>query len=145
MINTPLAIVLPNLRSAQNVGSILRTADAVGAELVITCGYTPHIRQPDDPRPAHVISSNERAIAKTALGAERTVPQLHFSALTEAVEHLRRRHYTVAALEQAEGSSNLFDFKPTGPLALIVGNEVKGLDAITLGQCDVILELPMVG
>ncbi len=142
---TPLVLVLPNIRSAWNVGAILRTADAADVKLVITCGYTPHPGQADDPRPAHVVSAHEKMIAKTALGAERTVPLQHFDQLADAIGFLRRQHYMIAALEQAESSVNLFDFTLTGPLALIVGNEVSGLNQAELTTCDHILELPMLG
>ncbi|HSX02819.1 MAG TPA: TrmH family RNA methyltransferase [Candidatus Saccharimonadia bacterium] len=140
-----LAIILADVRSAQNVGAILRTADAVGAELVITCGITPHPQQPNDPRPGHVAASNHRAIAKTALGAELTVPQQHFATLEAAIKHMRHHHYSIAALEQAENSQPLFDFTTPSQLALVVGPEVAGLALADLALCDTILELPMLG
>lgn len=154
--NFRLAVVLPDIRSAQNVGAILRTADAAGVSLVITCGYTPHPRTIDDPRPPHIIAANSKAIAKSALGAELTVPLLHFQDTSNAFSHLHRNQYKIAALEQAEGSINLFDQHPVdspngtraltaSSLALVVGNEVDGLDSATLAACDYILELPMVG
>ena len=140
-----LAIVMPDIRSAQNVGAILRTANAANVSLTITCGYTPHPPTPDDPRPPHVIMANTRAIAKTALGSEHTIPLLHFEELSEAFKYLRQNHYKIAALEQAEDATNLFKFQPTEPLALILGNEVTGLNQTTLTACDHILELPMLG
>jgi tRNA G18 (ribose-2'-O)-methylase SpoU len=145
MIDAPLAIVLPDIRSAQNVGSVLRTADAAGVSLVITCGYTPHLPAPGDNRPPHVARANAAAIAKTAFGAELTVPQRHFESLAEAFSYLHHNHYTIAALEQAENSENIYDFVPTSPLALVVGNEVDGVSPATLASCDLVLELPMRG
>jgi len=144
-MHIPLAIVLPDIRSAQNVGSVFRTADAVGVDLVITCGYTPHLPTPDDNRPPHVARANAAAIAKTALGAELTIPQRHFESPGEAFSYLHHNHYIICALEQAEGSENLYNFAPQGPIALVVGNEVTGLDAGSLDASDHILELPMQG
>jgi len=151
----PITLVLPDIRSAQNVGAILRTADAAGAE-IITCGYTPHLTatnsssivnnaMPADHRPPHVIDANTKAIAKAALGAELTVPQLHFSDLKEAIHYLKHNQYTVLALEQDESSTNLFDYRPAGPIAVVLGNEVTGLSAEDITLCDGVLELPMIG
>ncbi len=140
-----LALILPDIRSAQNVGAILRTADAVGVTLVMTAGYTPHPPAPNDPRPPHVASSNARAIGKTALGAELTVPLEHCDTEAQAFARATQLGYQTIGLEQAPGSVNLFEFKPTGPIALVLGNEVDGLSAEALAACDVILELPMVG
>jgi len=145
MTDSAIAVVLPDIRSAQNVGSILRTADAIGAELVITCGYTPHPTAKDDLRPPHVADANLRAIAKTALGAERSINLMHFSTYPEAIDHLRHNNFTIVALEQSEASVPLFSYAPVGPMALIVGNEVTGLSKEALRDADAILELPMVG
>ncbi len=145
LLNSPLIVVLPDIRSAQNVGSIFRTADAVGVTEIITCGYTPHPSYKNDPRPAHVADSNRRAIAKTALGAETTVPHRHFDGLEDAISYLRKHNYIIAALEQAENSTNLFEYAPAGPVALLLGNEVEGLSPAILAKADVVLELPMIG
>jgi 23S rRNA (guanosine2251-2'-O)-methyltransferase len=145
MHRTPLALVLPDIRSAQNVGAMLRTADAAGVALVVTCGYTPHIRVPGDPRPGHVVAAAERALAKTALGAETTVPQRHLDTLVEAVGYLHKHNYNVVALEQAETAADLFTADLAGPTALVVGNEVTGLTAPDLALCDQVVELPMLG
>ncbi len=151
MTSTPLpgrpelVIVLPDIRSAQNVGAIWRTADAVGARQLITCGYTPHPRVAADPRPPHVAMSNERAITKAALGAEHTVPHEHYATLAAACARLRHNHYRIVALEQAENTQPLFDYQPPARLALVLGNEVTGLTTAELTLCDEILELPMLG
>jgi tRNA G18 (ribose-2'-O)-methylase SpoU len=145
MNEIPLSILLPDIRSAQNVGAILRTADAFGVGLAITCGYTPHLRVPDDPRPPHVIASNTAAIAKSALGAQLTVPCLHFSTFQEAALYLQHNQYAIIALEQSEYSTPLATFRPTSPTALAVGNEVTGLSPAQLAACSATLEIPMLG
>ena len=145
MTNISLVLLLPDIRSSQNVGAILRTADAVGVSQVIMSGYTPHPWYLGDPRPPHVADSNTRAIAKTALGAEVTVPFRYFAQTEAAITYLHHNHYKIVGLEQAEGSTSLFDYTPTEPIALILGNEVTGLEAPVLTACDIILELPMQG
>ena len=141
----PIRLILADIRSAYNVGAILRTADATGVELVYACGYTPYPIQPRDARPAHVASSNTRAIAKTALGAKATVPVEHLPDTLAAIAAARTSGYTITVLEQAEGSLNLYQYQIAGPLALILGNEPNGVDAATLRAADAILELPMLG
>jgi 23S rRNA (guanosine2251-2'-O)-methyltransferase len=140
-----LVLVLDNIRSAHNVGSILRTADAAGVERIICIGTTPHPALPDDPRPGHVASRNTAEIAKTALGAERSISISYEPELRTTLKTLRNNGYTIAALEQAEISVNLFDYSPSGPLALILGNEVDGVDLSTLENDDIVLEIPMKG
>ena len=145
MPHYPLALLLPDIRSARNVGAIWRTADAMGVERLITAGYTPHPAVAQDARPPHIIRSNTNAITKTALGAESTVPHEHFSSPLEAIARLHAYGYTVVALEQAESSVPLPHYVPTGPTALVVGNEVDGLSADLQAACDATLELPMLG
>jgi 23S rRNA (guanosine2251-2'-O)-methyltransferase len=145
MTNSPIRLILPDIRSAHNVGAILRTADACGVELVYACGYTPYPVQAHDMRPAHVADANTRAIAKTALGAERTVPVLHFPDTLTAIEEARTSGFSIIVLEQSERSLSLYDYIPDGPQALIVGNEVIGVLEHVLEASDAILELPMMG
>lgn len=140
-----LRLILSDIRSALNVGAILRTADAVGVELVYACGYTPYPRLSNDIRPAHVASSNTISIAKTALGAEATVPILHYSATTQAVAEARQEGFKIIVLEQSENSLNLYQFEPEFPLALLVGNEVTGVPPDLLSSADTLVELPMLG
>jgi len=153
MNDITLWLILSDLRGAGNVGAILRTADAVGVARVYACGYTPYPRLPDDSRPPHVISSNARAIAKTALGAEISVPVLHSPDTESALFEAKRNGFTIMVLEQAETSLNLFDYIPKfsksktrhGGLALVVGNEVDGVSPDLQAQASQILEIPMLG
>src|SRR6266851_4706841 len=102
MNNFRFRLILSDIRSSGNVGAILRTADACAIELVYACGYTPYPHQANDLRPAHIVSSNTRAIAKTALGAESTVPVLHFPDTTSAILEARYAGFTIIVLEQSE-------------------------------------------
>jgi 23S rRNA (guanosine2251-2'-O)-methyltransferase len=140
-----LRLILTDIRSSGNVGSILRTADACGIELIYASGYTPHPQTPDDTRPPHIIRSNTQAIAKTALGAEATVPVKHCPDITLAVSEARSAGFSIIVIEQSEKSLNLYRYAPTGPMALILGNEVTGVPLAQQNAADTILELPMLG
>jgi 23S rRNA (guanosine2251-2'-O)-methyltransferase len=145
MHNKPLRLILSDIRSAQNVGAILRTADACGVELVYACGYTPYPGHASDPRPAHVAASNTRAIKKTALGAEISVPVLHVPDTLSAIHEARSKGFKIIVLEQSENSLNFYQYRPQPPLAIVVGNEVTGLPSGILDLADAVLELPMIG
>ncbi len=129
----PLILVLDNVRSMMNTGSVFRTADAFLLEAIFLCGFTA--------TPPH------REIHKTALGATETVQWHHFEKTTDAVGHLKELGYKVYALEQAEGSINLSDFQPVKgtKYALVFGNEVHGVDEHVLDVCDGYLEIPQFG
>ena len=129
----PLVVVLDNVRSMHNVGSVFRSADAFLVEGMWLCGYTP--------RPPH------RDIHKTALGATETV-QWHYAEHTlDAVNALREKGYRVFAIEQVENSIPLHEFSnPDGEkIALVFGNEVTGIDPEVLAKCDGSLEIPQYG
>ncbi len=129
----PVVVVLDNVRSMHNVGSVFRTADAFLVSGIWLCGYTP--------RPPH------RDIQKTALGATETV-DWHYAATTlEAVETLKKEGYTIYAVEQVEKSIPLheFSFPTAGKLAVIFGNEVSGVEPEVVKQCDGFIEIPQFG
>lgn len=130
----PLVVVLDNVRSLYNVGSIFRTCDAFRLEAICLCGITA--------TPPH----NE--IHKTALGAEDSVAWSYHASAIEAVEQLKSRGYTVVAVEQAEGSVKApieLPDEDTGKYALVLGNEVKGVAQEVVDQCDECLEIPQYG
>ncbi len=130
---TPLVVVLDNVRSMHNVGSVFRTADAFRLEAVVLCGITacpPHAE-----------------IHKTALGAEESVDWTYYSDSNEAVKELLSKGYEVYALEQVEGSIPLQNFKavPERRYAIVLGNEVKGVGQSTVNLCDGAIEIPQYG
>lgn len=129
----PLLLVLENIRSMHNVGSIFRTADAFLVEKLCLCGYTP--------RPPH------RDIYKTALGATDTVLWEHFDQTVPLLLHLRQQGYKVLALEQTAGSIGLQSFRPLPEekIAFILGNEVDGVSESALACCDGSVEIPQFG
>jgi len=129
----PLIVVLDDVRSMHNVGSVLRTADAFRLEAVWMCGITG--------TPPHA------EIHKTALGAEDNVDWRYFDNALEAVKKLKEEGVEVLAVEQAEGSTMLQDFKPNPShrYAIILGNEVKGVHQEVIDLCDGCLEIPQRG
>lgn len=128
-----IVVVLDNIRSMHNVGSVFRTSDAFLIEAICLCGYTP--------QPPH------RDIHKTALGATESVDWLYYESAKEAVEDLKTRNYKIYAVEQTEGSISLenFNWQPSEKLAVIMGNEVEGVDADLLPLCDGCIEIPQLG
>ncbi|MDR2810488.1 MAG: RNA methyltransferase [Tannerellaceae bacterium] len=129
----PLIVVLDDVRSMHNVGAVFRTSDAFRISSVYLCGITACPPQAE--------------IHKTALGAEDTVEWLYFADALEAVEQLRGEGYTLCAVEQAEGSVMLNDWRPEkeGKYAVVFGNEVKGVYQGVVDACDICLEIPQYG
>ncbi|MFN8247028.1 MAG: RNA methyltransferase [Ferruginibacter sp.] len=130
---TPVIAVLENVRSAYNVGSLFRTADAFLIESIVITGYTA--------RPPH------KEIRKTALGAEESVDWSYFPNATEAITHLRDQGYAIYAVEQVHDSIMLQDLSLTADrkIAVIFGNEVTGVEQDTILQCDGCIEIPQMG
>lgn len=139
-----LALILADIRSIHNVGSILRSADGFGVEHIYYAGYTPYPTQPNDTRIPHESRRLTNQIHKTALGAER-LPASTFATIAEAIQAAKNDGYLVAALEQSEHSVSLPNFEPTSNIALLLGNEVTGVLHEHLSLADVILEIPMFG
>ncbi len=129
----PLVMVLDNIRSLHNVGSVLRTADAFRVEKVYMCGITAVPPSPE--------------IHKTALGAEDSVAWEYAESTLSVVEKLRAEGYTVLAVEQVEGSEKLgkYHFAPGKRYALVMGNEVKGVQQQVVDACHQALEIPQYG
>jgi len=129
----PVVVVLDNVRSMHNVGSVFRTADGFAIEKLYLCGITA--------QPPH------REIEKTALGATQSVEWIHFESTIEAVAALRADGYQIIAIEQAAGSIMLNTYKPsrTKKYALIFGNEVNGVADEVMTQIDECVEIPQFG
>ncbi|ANI90516.1 RNA methyltransferase [Arachidicoccus ginsenosidimutans] len=129
----PIITVLDNVRSMNNVGSIFRTADAFLIQAIHLCGYTP--------RPPH------RDIHKTALGATETVEWKYFEDINDSLKSLRDEGFGIYAVEQAKGSIalNQFNFAKEKKIALILGNEVEGVQQSVIDACDGCIEIPQLG
>lgn len=141
-----IVIIVSDVRSCYNVGSIFRTADAAGTSEVALCGITPYPRIPNDTRPEHVIESNTKMIHKTALDAENSVVFTHFESTLEAIKHYTDQNFQIVALEnKVDNTQNIFDFTSEKDVALVVGSETDGLCDDILAACDATLEIPMYG
>lgn len=129
----PLIVVLDNVRSLNNIGSVFRTSDAFRVEAIYLCGITA--------TPPHA------DIHKTALGAECSVRWAYFEKTEDAIRKLHDDHYTVYALEQAKGSVMLdsMQLEPRRRYALVLGNEVKGVSQSVVNVCDACVEIPQHG
>ncbi|HIW87793.1 MAG TPA: RNA methyltransferase [Candidatus Onthomorpha intestinigallinarum] len=128
-----IRVVLDNVRSMNNVGSVFRTSDAFLIDRLYLCGITP--------RPPH------REIQKTALGATESVDWTYFPQTVQALEELRKEDYTIYAVEQTTDSIMLNEFKPAKEekIAVIMGNEVEGVSQSALELCDKVVEIPQFG
>jgi len=127
----PFCVVLNNIRSLHNVGSIFRTADGVGLEKIWLCGITGY---PPNAK-----------ITKTALGSEDYVPWEYRRSAVEVVEMLKVLNYQIVFLEQMEGSCLYNFFRPQSPVCLVLGNEVDGVDREMVAYCDQAIEIEMAG
>ncbi len=128
---TPLIVVLDNVRSMYNVGSVLRTADGFRIERVCLCGITG--------------TPPNKEIHKTALGAEDSVKWEYYKSTIECIECLRKEGYIIVAVEQVEGSQNMMEWCDGRPMAIILGNEVKGISQEAVDAADYCLEIPQIG
>ncbi len=130
---TSIVAVLDNVRSLNNVGSVFRTSDAICLEEIYLCGITP--------TPPH------NDIHKTALGAEDSMIWSYHENTKTAIAQLQTNGYKVYCVEQAEGSTSLLDFKPSpnDKIALVFGNEVKGVQQAVIDNSDGCIEIPQFG
>ena len=127
----PVTVLLDNLRSAFNVGSFFRTADAASIERLLLCGISSC--------PPH------KGVLKTSLGAEDTVPWEQIESSLDAASRMRARGYELAVIETGVRSIDLFDWEPRFPVCVIFGNELDGVGSDVLAMCDTYVRLPMLG
>lgn len=131
MKELPFYVICDNIRSLENIGSIFRTADVLNVNKIFLCGIC---GKPPNPK-----------ISKSALGAENWIDWEYSSLTWKLVERLKKEKVFVVALEQTKNSLSYSKFKPKFPLALVVGNEVKGISPSVLKRADGIISLPMFG
>lgn len=127
----PITVILDNLRSAYNVGSIFRTAECVQAEKLFLCGITPY---PPNPK-----------LNKTAMQTIDRLKWQYLNETEEAIAYLKNKNIPVIALETTANATNIFDYKVTQPIGLILGNEALGIEEHILKQADIVLSIPVLG
>jgi tRNA G18 (ribose-2'-O)-methylase SpoU len=133
----PIALLLPDIRSEYNVGSIFRTADGAGVDRIYCSGYTP--------LPIDRFGRPSKTISKTALGAEKVVPWEHAPNALALVGELRREGWAVVALEEDARAKLYTEYRPDCPTLLILGNEIEGVPEALRDASDAILAIPMRG
>ncbi|MDO8521864.1 MAG: RNA methyltransferase [bacterium] len=142
-----IAVLLHNVRSTHNVGSIFRTSEAAGAERIYLSGYTP--------APIDRFGRIQKDIGKTALGAEKMLPWEHFSSPSDIIRKLKNEGWAVVGIEQDKHAIDYRKFSAEGgsssggklkkPILFIFGNEVRGISPALRAQCDTLIEIPMNG
>ena len=148
----PLVVVLDDVRSLYNVGSVFRTSDAFRVEAICLCGITAtpdEVREENGTLVRDCTLKASQEIHKTALGAEESVAWRYYKTAVEAVAALKEDGYEVLAIEQCHGSTMLNDFTPAfedkKKYAVVLGNEVKGVHQEVVDMCDGCLEIPQYG
>jgi tRNA G18 (ribose-2'-O)-methylase SpoU len=131
-----LIVVLDNVRSLYNTGAFFRTADACAIEKLVLCGITP---RPDQG------ARQARAIAKTALGAETSVPWEYEPEISTAIARIKSAGYTVAAVETSPDAIDLYDWQPRGPVCVVFGHETDGVSSAAASLVDQHVRIPMLG
>lgn len=132
-----IAVLLHNIRSTHNVGSIFRTADAAGVSRVYVSGYTPS--------PIDRFGRAQKDIAKTALGAERSLPWERPASPAKLIKKLKAQKWDIVGVEQDARSKDYRTFKARKKTLFVFGNEVRGISSGLRATCDVLLEIPMYG
>jgi tRNA G18 (ribose-2'-O)-methylase SpoU len=130
-------VILDNIRSVYNVGSIFRTSDALGIDKIFLCGCTP--------TPKDRFGRERADLAKVALGAEKNIVWEYVKETKDIIQKLKKEKFEIIAIEQDKKSVNFRKVKPKYPVAIVMGNEVGGIDKKTLALCDMVAEIPMAG
>lgn len=138
-------LIADNVRSAHNVGSLLRTAEGLGVNLVMLCGYTPYPLSKEDNRLPYLAKKINDRINKTALGAHNYQEWQHFDSTKDAIKSLKLKNIEIVGLEQTNKSINLSEYRPKESVCVIVGNEIEGINKEILKLCDQIVHIPMSG
>lgn len=140
-----IVLLVHDVRSCHNVGSLLRTAEGLGVAKVYFSGYTPYPTQEHDTRLPHIHQKLTKQIHKTALGAETSQVWEYKESVTELIKDLKSDGFTVLALEQSNNSIPLPEYQSPDKVALLLGREVEGISDELLELVDQTLEIPMYG
>ena len=140
-----LILIAYNVRSTHNVGSLFRTAEGLGVREFVLSGYTPYPKEINDTRLPYLADKLETQINKTALCAQFSLKWRHAEDINIVIDDIKKRGFKLIALEQDKNSHPITDIDYGDKIALVVGNELTGLDKDILSLCDQIVEIPMFG
>jgi 23S rRNA (guanosine2251-2'-O)-methyltransferase len=140
-----IILIIHNIRSTHNVGSLMRSADGFGVKHIYLTGYTPYPKKENDQRLPHIYEKMTKQINKTALGAENNISWSQSEDIADVLIAVKKMGYLMSALEQTETAQNLSSFKASQNIALIVGSEIGGIDKRLLNFADIHLQIPMRG
>jgi len=140
-----IVVIIHDIRSSYNVGSLLRTCEGLGVRRVYLTGYTPYPKSSNDTRLPHTAAKVTAKIQKTALGAQESLEWEQSDDVQTVISTLKKQGYDIVGLEQTERSLQLPDYVPTKNIALVLGREVEGLDNTLSEACDTMIEIPMAG
>lgn len=143
--NKSIVVIAHNIRSSHNIGSLFRTCEGLGVDLLILSGYTPYPVAKSDKRLPHESIKVAKAISKTALGSENSLSWSKTDNIGNKIKELNSDGYEIIALEQTKTSVLITDYKPTSKTALIIGNEITGIDKSVIKLTNKIIEIPMLG
>jgi 23S rRNA (guanosine2251-2'-O)-methyltransferase len=138
-----IIVLAHNIRSTHNVGALFRTAEGFGVSKIIFSGYTPYPKTQPDSRLPHIVDKLTLQIHKTALGAETMVPFEYHN--QPPISELRKNGYRVVGLEQDPRATPLPEYIASQKIALLIGEEVEGIEKMLRDQCDDLVEIPMDG
>lgn len=140
-----IVLIAHNLRSCENVGSLLRTADGLGIKSVYLTGYTPYPKQNNDNRLPYLSLKIDKRIKKSSLGAENFVDWHHNDQIEPILVELKKKNFKIIALEQTSNAIELSKYKPNDNIAIIIGREVEGIEKDILKKADDVIFIPMFG
>ena len=144
-MNRELVLVVDNVRSTHNVGSFFRTCDGLGVQKIMLCGITPYPKKTKDERLPYLADKINKQIAKTALGAEKTVTWEYIKDTTEALSLLKKQGFQIIVLEQTSNAVDLSILSVKNKVAIVVGNEIDGVANEIIQQADICTEIVMRG
>lgn len=142
---TDIVVIANDIRSAHNVGSLMRTCEGLGISKLYLTGYTPYPWQTNDNRLPHIADKLDKQIDKTSLGAHKNLAWEYREDTIDAIKGLKKSGYRLLGLEQSKTSVDLPDYKSPDKLALLLGTEVTGIPSELMTLCDDLVEIPMFG
>lgn len=144
-IHRSIIVVAHNIRSTHNIGSLFRTCEGLGVDLLYLTGYTPYPKVDNDDRLPYIADKVHQQIKKTALGAEETLSFKYENDPVKVISDIKNKGYKIVALEQSSNSEKINSWSPPQKIAVILGEEVEGINRELLSLANTHIEIPMFG